>query len=215
MQVAHIVHAVASMFIIAMFIGHAYMGTIGVTGSWRAMRTGYVDEGWAEEHHQLWADDIAVGKVPAQRSAVAPGRRASRGLNSRGNPDASFHRCCARGEPVRQRRHRQAAAALRRGQGQGRRGGEQGRLDRQGRRLQALQVDGQGRRGLSREAPRARRHRRADPTPACADPGPYVAQVTPAASKPLEASGAHSPPGMATSPPSNKATSAEMTGPRK
>ncbi len=55
----------------------------------------------------------------------------------------------------------------------------------------------------------------ADPTPACVDPGPYVAQVTPAASKPLEAAGAHSPPGMATSPPSNKATSAEMTGPRK
>ena len=53
-------------------------------------------------------------------------------------------------------------------------------------------------------------------TPPCADPGPYVAQqVTPAASKPLEASEAHSPTGMATSPPSNKATSAEMTGPRK
>jgi hypothetical protein len=53
-------------------------------------------------------------------------------------------------------------------------------------------------------------------TPACADPGPYTAtEVTPAASKPLEASGAHSPPGTATSPPSNKATSAEMTGPRK
>jgi len=53
-------------------------------------------------------------------------------------------------------------------------------------------------------------------TAACADPGPYAAlQTTPAASKPLEASGAHSPPGAATSPPSNKATSAEMTGPRK
>jgi hypothetical protein len=53
-------------------------------------------------------------------------------------------------------------------------------------------------------------------TPPCADPGPYTAlQVTPAASKPLEASGAHSPPGMATSPPSNKATSAEMTGTKK
>ena len=53
-------------------------------------------------------------------------------------------------------------------------------------------------------------------TPPCADPGPYAAmQITPAASKPLEASGAHSPPGTATSPPSNKATSAEMTGPRK
>ena len=53
-------------------------------------------------------------------------------------------------------------------------------------------------------------------TPPCADPGPYAAmQITPAASKPLEASEAHSPPGTATSPPSNKATSAEMTGPRK
>lgn len=53
-------------------------------------------------------------------------------------------------------------------------------------------------------------------TPPCADPGPYAAlPITPAASKPLEASEAHSPPGAATSPPSNKATSAEMTGPRK
>jgi len=51
--------------------------------------------------------------------------------------------------------------------------------------------------------------------PPCTDPGPYVSTVTPPASKPLEASGAHSPPGTATSPPSNKATSAEMTGPRK
>ena len=55
----------------------------------------------------------------------------------------------------------------------------------------------------------------AEAAPACTDPGPYVPAVTPAASKPLEASGAHSPAGMATSPPSNKATSAEMTGPRK
>ena len=49
----------------------------------------------------------------------------------------------------------------------------------------------------------------------CTDPGPYVPAATPAESKPLEASEAHSPAGMATSPPSNKATSAEMTGPRK
>ena len=54
----------------------------------------------------------------------------------------------------------------------------------------------------------------ADPTPGCTDPGPYT-PTTPEASKPLEASGAHSRPGTATSPPSNKATSAEMTGTRK
>jgi len=42
----------------------------------------------------------------------------------------------------------------------------------------------------------------------CADPGPYVA-TTPAANKPIEASGAHSPPGTATSPPSTNATAAQ------
>ena len=46
--------------------------------------------------------------------------------------------------------------------------------------------------------------------PPCTDPGPYVA-TTPAASKPIEASGAHSPPGTATSPPSTNATSAEIS----
>jgi hypothetical protein len=51
-------------------------------------------------------------------------------------------------------------------------------------------------------------------TTACTNPGPFAA-VTPAAAKPLEASGAHSPPGAATGPPSNKATSAELTGARK
>ena len=107
MQVAHIVHAIASMFIIAMFIGHAYMGTIGVTGSWRAMKTGYVDEGWAEEHHKLWADDIAAGKVPAQRTV--PARRAASGPppEFERNPDASFR--CRR----RRRRHRASPSARR------------------------------------------------------------------------------------------------------
>jgi hypothetical protein len=52
------------------------------------------------------------------------------------------------------------------------------------------------------------------PMAACADPGPYVAlsQITPSASKPLEASGAHSPPGAAISPPSTKATASEIAG---
>ena len=84
MQVAHMVHAVASMLMMAMFIGHIYMGTIGMSGAYRAMRTGYVDEGWAEEHHKLWYDDIAAGKVPAQRSAARSRPRAARRLNSRG-----------------------------------------------------------------------------------------------------------------------------------
>jgi hypothetical protein len=49
-------------------------------------------------------------------------------------------------------------------------------------------------------------------TPPCADPGPYASPVTPEANKPLEAAGAHSPPGTAKSPPSTNATAAEIAG---
>ena len=55
----------------AMFVGHIYMGTIGVKGAYQAMRTGYVDEAWAKEHHGLWHDDIKAGRVPAIRSGVS------------------------------------------------------------------------------------------------------------------------------------------------
>jgi formate dehydrogenase subunit gamma len=68
MQVAHMIHAVATLLMMAMFIGHIYMGTIGMEGAYKAMRTGYVDETWAKEHHELWYDDIKAGKIPAHRS---------------------------------------------------------------------------------------------------------------------------------------------------
>ncbi len=44
------------------------------------------------------------------------------------------------------------------------------------------------------------------PTPPCVDPGHYVSLPD----KPLEASGAHSPPATAASPPSTNATAAEI-----
>ena len=47
-------------------------------------------------------------------------------------------------------------------------------------------------------------------TPPCSDPGPFVA-VDPVA-KPLEAAGAHSPPGTVVGAPSSKATEAEIKG---
>lgn len=72
MQVSHMIHAAAGMLMMAMFLGHIYMGTIGMKGAYKAMKTGYVDETWAKEHHALWAEDIAAGKIPAQRSAANP-----------------------------------------------------------------------------------------------------------------------------------------------
>lgn len=73
MQIAHMVHAVATVLMMAMFLGHIYMGTIGMQGAYQAMRTGYVDETWAKEHHELWLNDIQSGKIPAQRSALPAG----------------------------------------------------------------------------------------------------------------------------------------------
>lgn len=68
MQVAHMVHAVGAVLMMAMFLGHIYIGTVGMKGAYGAMRTGYVDEAWAKEHHEWWYDDIKAGKIPAQRS---------------------------------------------------------------------------------------------------------------------------------------------------
>ena len=71
MQVAHMIHAAAAIVMMAMFMGHIYMGTVGMSGAYQAMKTGYVDETWAKEHHELWHDDIQAGKIPAQRSTPA------------------------------------------------------------------------------------------------------------------------------------------------
>ena len=71
MQVAHMVHAVATVAMMAMFAGHIYIGSVGMKGAYVSMRTGYVDEGWAKEHHEWWYDDVKAGKIPAQRSQPA------------------------------------------------------------------------------------------------------------------------------------------------
>ena len=71
MQIAHMIHASAAILMIALFIGHIYMGTLGTEGAYQAMKTGYVDETWAREHHELWYEDIRAGRIPAERSSTA------------------------------------------------------------------------------------------------------------------------------------------------
>jgi formate dehydrogenase subunit gamma len=70
MQIAHMVHAVATVLMIVMFIGHIYLGTIGTEGTYQGMKTGYVDENWAKHHHELWLDDVKSGKIPRERTPV-------------------------------------------------------------------------------------------------------------------------------------------------
>ena len=68
MQIAHMVHAVSNVAMMCMFLGHIYMGTLGTQDAYKGMKTGYVDEAWAKQHHALWLEDIKSGKLPAQRS---------------------------------------------------------------------------------------------------------------------------------------------------
>jgi formate dehydrogenase subunit gamma len=75
MQIAHMIHGVATVLMMCLFLGHIYLGTIGMQGAYKAMRTGYVDETWARDHHAYWYEDIQAGKIPAQRSEPeTPGR---------------------------------------------------------------------------------------------------------------------------------------------
>ncbi|MCJ7799917.1 MAG: formate dehydrogenase subunit gamma [Polaromonas sp.] len=73
MQIAHMVHVVATVLMMVMFIAHIYLGTIGMQGAYQGMKTGYVDETWAKEHHEFWYDDVKAGHIPTQRSGkLAP-----------------------------------------------------------------------------------------------------------------------------------------------
>ena len=57
MQLAHIVHGVISVLMIAAMIGHIYIGSVGMEGAFDAMGSGQVDVNWAKQHHGLWVED--------------------------------------------------------------------------------------------------------------------------------------------------------------
>ncbi len=73
MQEAWTWHAVAALVFMAASLGHIYLGTIGVEGAYQAMRSGYVDEVWAKEHHEYWYNEVKGGARSAPGGAVPAG----------------------------------------------------------------------------------------------------------------------------------------------
>ena len=65
MQTANIVHLIATSLFMAAGLGHIYLGTLGMAGAYKAMKTGVVDEEWAKEHHEYWYNDVKSGKIDA------------------------------------------------------------------------------------------------------------------------------------------------------
>src|SRR5205085_8826104 len=73
MQDAWIWHASAALVYISISFGHIYLGTLGLEGAYGAMRTGYVDETWAKEHHQYWYEEMKARGQEGPRGAVPAG----------------------------------------------------------------------------------------------------------------------------------------------
>lgn len=79
MQQVSVIHAITTILFMTLALGHIYMGTIGVEGAYESMRTGYVDEVWAKEHHEIWYQEaVSANKgggaaSPAAASALKEG----------------------------------------------------------------------------------------------------------------------------------------------
>ncbi|MDN3653957.1 formate dehydrogenase subunit gamma [Thalassotalea ponticola] len=59
---ALLVHSGSALIIAAFAIVHIFMATVLAPGTLSAMTTGYVDENWAKQHHNLWYEKV-TGKT--------------------------------------------------------------------------------------------------------------------------------------------------------
>ena len=57
-QYALMWHGVVAIGMIAIIVGHIYIGSLGMEGAIDAVGNGHVDVNWAKEHHSLWVEEI-------------------------------------------------------------------------------------------------------------------------------------------------------------
>ncbi|MCS6878333.1 MAG: formate dehydrogenase subunit gamma [Geminicoccaceae bacterium] len=66
-QLATLWHGFVAVILIAIIIGHIYIGSLGMEGAFAAMGSGRVDYNWAKQHHDLWVAELEKrGVVPAE-----------------------------------------------------------------------------------------------------------------------------------------------------
>ena len=58
MQLTQLWHGILSLVMIAVILAHIYIGWLGMEGAFDAGGTGYVDENWARQHHNLWVEEM-------------------------------------------------------------------------------------------------------------------------------------------------------------
>lgn len=65
MQLTHILHTLFALTLMAVFLGHVYIATLGTEGALEGMVYGHVDVEWAKQHHDLWYQEVVEGKGAA------------------------------------------------------------------------------------------------------------------------------------------------------
>ena len=73
MQLANIIHGISALVWVGVWFGHAYLGTVGTEGTLEGMTSGYVDANWAEQHHDLWYEEVRRGGGEAAPAAGTGG----------------------------------------------------------------------------------------------------------------------------------------------
>ena len=68
---------------IAVSLGHSYMGSFGVEGALDGMLTGEVDAAWAKQHHDLWyAEQMGEEAPPANEKSAQSSTTGPAGLST-------------------------------------------------------------------------------------------------------------------------------------
>lgn len=57
MELSHVIHVGSAIILMAVSLGHMYLGSVGSEGALEGMKTGYVDISWAEDHHDRWGKE--------------------------------------------------------------------------------------------------------------------------------------------------------------
>lgn len=85
MQDTHMFHTVAAIVVLAFFCVHLYLAAFGVEGALEAMTTGYVDENWAKQHHDLWYAEVKARGEIVDAASVAGAKKDAGPGHSRGS----------------------------------------------------------------------------------------------------------------------------------
>ena len=58
LRLAQVVHGLTTLALMAVILGHIYLGSIGTEGTLQSMKHGSVDANWAKMHHSLWYEEV-------------------------------------------------------------------------------------------------------------------------------------------------------------